>query len=648
MPTLRVLTVARWYPSHDSPGRGSFVADLVAATVAAGVEARVVSFDRVLVRGRLEERDAALLAARVAYEQVASPAALFTTPRSRGATGTPGAPRSRGAPGVPVARIPVVRRPGSGDPAALVEDHLAALRPFVGRLVEEWRPDVIHAHTGLPDGIVAAEIGQEFGIPVVVTEHMSTIETELADPVALECYRGLLRPGVRLVGVSPSLSGRLAMLLGVPADRIGVLPNPVPDMAFPLADPAGRDPDELLWVGSLGEHKGIDVLLRAFARSQASRATLRLRLVGRERTAGERARWEALAAELGVAGAVVFDGWLGRDGVAAAMGRAAVLVHPSPSETFGVAAAEAILTGLPVAARRSGGVPWIIGLSGGYGSVADGNDADAFASAIEALLAGAVPLDAATARDRLVHAVGEAAVAGQALEIYRRAMADSAATDVATVDPSGVTGGAPGPGAERPTAPAATGSALTSSLPRVLVATGRDHALPLVAQLPADLRARLLLVVPAWQEGATEAPNTEWPVRLNEAARVPPPKPRPRGRGPLARLQRALDRPAPAGEQLLLEAMLAAARDARTKGEPVEPVEPVGPVGPVGPVALDAPVGPVELVALDAPVGPVELVALDAPAAVLIARLAGRGIRLAPGALRWLADRWDAEMGARQ
>ena len=54
---LRVLTVARWYPSHDLPGRGSFVADLVATTVAAGVDARVVSFDRVLIRGRIEWRD---------------------------------------------------------------------------------------------------------------------------------------------------------------------------------------------------------------------------------------------------------------------------------------------------------------------------------------------------------------------------------------------------------------------------------------------------------------------------------------------------------------------------------------------------------------------------------------------------------------
>ena len=100
-------------------------------------------------------------------------------------------------------------------------------------LVGRWRPDVIHAHTGLPDGIVAAEVGREHRIPVVVTEHASTIETVLADPVAAGRYRTLLEPDVRLLAVSPSLATRLAKLLDVEPDRIQVLPNPVADGELP-------------------------------------------------------------------------------------------------------------------------------------------------------------------------------------------------------------------------------------------------------------------------------------------------------------------------------------------------------------------------------------------------------------------------------
>jgi glycosyltransferase involved in cell wall biosynthesis len=588
---LRVLTVARWYPSHDSPGRGSFVADLVAATVAAGVDARVISFDRVLIRGRVEWRDADLVPARAAFERVATPSALFTTPVSYGAAG------------VPVARIPMVRRPGTGDVEALVDDHLAALRPFVRRLVETWRPDVIHAHTGLPDGVVAAAVGRELGIPVVVSEHASTIDAELADPAALGHYRTLLEPDVRLLAVSPSLGDRIARAVGSTDGRMAILPDPVADGAFPAADAARREPDELLWVGSLGEHKGLDVLLHAFARVRARRPGTHLRLVGGERAGGERARWEALAGTLGVGEAVTIDGWQDRAGVAAAMARAAVFVHPSPSETFGVAAAEAILTGLPVAARRSGGVPWIVDLSGGYGRVADGDDPESFARAIEGVLDGPLPVDAATARARLVEAVGEAAVARRAIELYRSAIDGANAGRGAA--PDGRDAPSP-PGADA--APEAPTTPARRDLPRVILATGRDQARRLVAALPAGLQAQLVLVLPAPIGDVDEAGAAGvFAGRIVEAEPVPPPKPRPRGRSPLARLRRAVFRPSPTADELLARAVDAAAR---TTGSGL---------------------------------GPVDIVAVDAPAVAFVARLGTRRARLAPGSLRWLADRWDAE-----
>ena len=458
---MRVLTVARWYPSHDGPGRGTFVADLVGATAAAGVDAMVVSFDRVLVRGRLEARDSVLAGARSAYQRVAIPSALFVVPATRG------------APGVPVAHLPVVRRPGSGDAPALVDDYLAALRPFVARLAGHWRPDVIHAHTGLPDGIVAAAVGRELGIPVIVSEHASTIEAELADPVALERYRTLIEPGVQLLAVSPPVAARLGRLLGISSDSIAVVPNPVDDTAFAPADPAGRDPDELLWVGALGEHKGIDVLLQAVARLRTGRPMLHLRLIGGERVAGDMDRWRALAGELGISGAVVFEGWLDRRSVAEAMAQAGAFVHPSPSETFGVVAAEAILSGLPVATRRSGGVPWIVELSGGFGAVADGDDVTAFAGAIEAVLERRISATAQEGRERLVAAVGTASVTRRTIDRYREVVAAARAN------------ARPGVGETLATSTSAAPTVMAPlALPSVLVATEREQSIPRVAALP--------------------------------------------------------------------------------------------------------------------------------------------------------------------
>jgi glycosyltransferase involved in cell wall biosynthesis len=589
---LRVLTVARWYPSHDGPGRGSFVADLVQATVAAGVEARVVSFDRVMVRGRLEDRERVRLAARAAYDRVATPTALFVVPASRG------------APDVPVARVPVIRRPGSDDAAALVEDHLAALRPFVDRLLAEWRPDVIHAHTGLPDGIVAAQVGRELGIPVVVSEHASTIEAELADPVALDRYRDLLGPGVRLLAVSPPVARRIADLLGIPAADIRVVPNPVDDASFPPADPAGRagrDQDELLWVGTLGEHKGIEVLLRACARLRATRPRLHLRLIGGERTTGDIARWRSLAAELGIGDALAFEGWLERRAVVGAMARASVFVHPSPSETFGVVAAEAILSGLPVATRRSGGVPWIVQLSGGFGAVAGDDGEAAFAEAIETLLDGRTPVVAADARARLVAELGRSAVAARTLACYREAVGDGAGPGSVEAPPV--------PPPSPPTSPGST------DLPRILVATGRALGLGLVAELPAGLRERVVLVAPPLRadtppdSGGAPPGSPPIAVRLFEAAPARYERP-PSGRSPISRLKRATWRPPPTADEELVLAIRRAVKEFDHGG------------------------------------GPLELVGLDAPAAVIVAGLDPRRVRLAPGALRWLADRWDAQARA--
>lgn len=572
---MRVLTVARWYPSHDSPGRGSFVADLVEATVRAGVDARVVSFDRVLVRGALDQRERVLREARAAYERVALPDALFVVPSSRG------------APGVPVARLPVVRRPGADDVGELLEDHATALRPFLARLVGEWRPDVIHAHTGLPDGVVAADLGAELGIPVVVSEHMSTIEAELDDPVALERYRGLLRPGVTLLAVSPPLAHRIAGVLGVAAARIGVLPNPV---AIDASAPHTREEhrSELLWVGSLGEHKGIDVLLRAFAEIRAAGLggpDLRLRLIGGERAAGDRARWDTLAAELGLTDAVAFDGWADRATVAEAMRRARLFVHPSPSETFGVAAAEAILCGLPVAARRSGGVPWIIEQSGGFGSVAEDDSVTGFARAIGVALGGELPVDPVTARERLTQAVGAAAVGERTIALYRE-VAHGSASPLETE------------GTRRPR-PAPL---LLTERPTLLVASGWDQAWRLVADLPDKLRDGLTIVLPARPQSAVEQPHGRWV----EAAPVPPPTRPPSGRSPITRVRRLLYQPPPTGDDLLRRALEGTARGVPGRR-------------------------------------PVPVVALDAPAAV-VADTAGT-VTLAPGTLRWLADRWDADRG---
>jgi glycosyltransferase involved in cell wall biosynthesis len=107
----------------------------------------------------------------------------------------------------------------------------------------------------------------------------------------------------------------------------------------------------LLYVGRLDPRKGIETLIRAFARLPGESS---LFLFGRDQ-GGNRRRFESLAADLGVADRVTF-GELARHELAAAFAAADVLVFPSEwEEPFGLVPIEAMACGTPVLATGTGG-----------------------------------------------------------------------------------------------------------------------------------------------------------------------------------------------------------------------------------------------------------------------------------------------------
>ena len=306
----RVLVVARWYPAHDDPGRGSFVSDEVAALQALGIEVVVASWENADVHapgdaGRLVARQAV-----AAWRRAVMGAAAVSTPRHWGA-------------GVPVARLPAVQAGDATQAPVAIEGHAALLVPFATALAERWPFDLVHAHVGIPDGAVAARVARAAGVPLIVTEHASTAPDQLTQEAARRAYLDLLGPGRRLIAVSHALAARLEAALGAAPGSLPVVPNIVPLDRFPLGTAEGRDPDELLWVGARREGKGIETLLRAVALARGHRPGLHLRLVGRAPDDATEMRWRALAAELGLGEAIAFDPPADRAGVAAAMRHAA-------------------------------------------------------------------------------------------------------------------------------------------------------------------------------------------------------------------------------------------------------------------------------------------------------------------------------------
>jgi glycosyltransferase involved in cell wall biosynthesis len=135
---------------------------------------------------------------------------------------------------------------------------------------------------------------------------------------------------------------------------IAVVPNgvDVPDEANLAHFSAGQR--KLLFLSRLHPKKGVDVLLRAWARVEARFADWALDIVGPDEQ-GYLSKLQALAAELGIQRVQFVPPTYGSK-KAEHYREAQLYVLPTHSENFGVGIAEALAYGLPVIAGH--GAPW--------------------------------------------------------------------------------------------------------------------------------------------------------------------------------------------------------------------------------------------------------------------------------------------------
>ena len=223
---------------------------------------------------------------------------------------------------------------------------------LLARLVATTRADVVHTHLVHGDvyGGVAAKLR---GAALVSTKHND-------DPFRLGPFRhvelGLARLADRVITITESLRRFTVERVGVPAAKVETIHYGLDDLPEPWGenppDAVGPDRRVLLAVSRLTRQKGLDVAVRALPVLPQDTVLVVLG-EGPERDALER-----LADELGVSERVFL---LGRvPDVAAWLRRAALLVHPTRWEGFGLAVLEAMLAGLPVVASGVSSLPEVV------------------------------------------------------------------------------------------------------------------------------------------------------------------------------------------------------------------------------------------------------------------------------------------------
>ncbi len=212
---------------------------------------------------------------------------------------------------------------------------MAAQWRGVRREVRRHRPDVIHAHWIVPQGLVARFAAPR--IPLVVTTLGGDLYA-LNDPISRALKRTVLRHASAVTVMNEDMRVR-AIALGADADATHVMPMGAQvaqfaDAAVGRAGRAADGPVRLLAVGRLVEKKGFHLLLIALAAIGGD--GWHLTIVG---DGPHRASLQRAAAGLPVS----FVGQLTREQLARADAEADVAVFPS------VRAASGDQDGLPVA-----------------------------------------------------------------------------------------------------------------------------------------------------------------------------------------------------------------------------------------------------------------------------------------------------------
>jgi glycosyltransferase involved in cell wall biosynthesis len=212
-------------------------------------------------------------------------------------------------------------------------------------------------------------------------------QPNLRDRLHLRLDAAGLRAAAALIAVSDHTRRELTQLLGVPADRIHVVPEGVDCTAFRPVAGRPLEAPYVLYVGSEQPRKNLPTLFRAFARVRHAVPGLKLAKVGAPGGPEAPFRETTLAAarETGVVPDVVFANRVSHEELLAWYSGALCLVQPSRHEGFGLTPLEAMACGCPVIVSAGGALPEVVGSAGVvYGRP---GDVDALAWELTRLLA---------------------------------------------------------------------------------------------------------------------------------------------------------------------------------------------------------------------------------------------------------------------
>jgi glycosyltransferase involved in cell wall biosynthesis len=205
----------------------------------------------------------------------------------------------------------------------------------------------------LPAFAACAEAMEGAGA-IGLIHHPTPLEKGLSDAEAalLREKEATLLPRLAHLVATSAATARQLTAMGLAADRITVIEPGTEDA--PRAEGSRAAGCAILAIGALVPRKGHDLLLRALGR--LTDLAWRLTVVGAPRDAVHAAGLAALADELGIASRVTFAGEVDDQALAALWHETDVFALATWHEGYGMAVAEALKRGVPIAVTAGGAV----------------------------------------------------------------------------------------------------------------------------------------------------------------------------------------------------------------------------------------------------------------------------------------------------
>lgn len=231
-------------------------------------------------------------------------------------------------------------------------------RRMFRRIVEDDAIDLVDAHYFYPDGVAAAMLAAEIGIPCVITGRGTDLNVFPDHPAARRHILRAVDQAAACITVSEALRNRLVGI-GAPAEKVTTLRNGVDLVRFAPADGEtvrrrlGISGRMIVAVGNLAREKGQMLIVEALRKLP----DVSLVLVGDGPDAG---RIEKFVNENDLADRVHLVGRVAQADLPAYFSAAAVSVLASAREGWPNVLLESMACGTPVVASNVGGVREIV------------------------------------------------------------------------------------------------------------------------------------------------------------------------------------------------------------------------------------------------------------------------------------------------